>query len=174
MRVNLGNGVYKNITEVSKTLNIPPHTLRFWESKFPYLKPKKVGGSRFYTTNDILLIEQIQNYLKIKGYTIKGVLNIMRNMGVDAFRKGIDEEALTRNSVSEVLHSSSLDEKALTGNPVSEVLHSISLDSETPFPLPVNTPLQKVLSNIPVQNNEYIKELQNILLRLKRIRQTLA
>jgi len=77
---------YKNISEVAKTLNVKNHTLRFWEQKFPYFHPKKINGVRYYNEKDISYLKQIQVHLKEKGYTIKGVSNIIKTIGIDAFR----------------------------------------------------------------------------------------
>ena len=77
---------YKNISEVAKTLNIKNHTLRFWEKKFPYFHPKKINGVRYYSEKDISYLKQIQVHLKEKGYTIKGVSNIIKTIGIESFR----------------------------------------------------------------------------------------
>lgn len=64
---------YQTISEVSETLDIPAHVLRFWESKFSQLKPmKRSGGRRYYRQEDIALLELIKTLLYDEGYTIKG------------------------------------------------------------------------------------------------------
>lgn len=64
---------YKTIGEVAQDLKVPPHVLRFWENEFKQLKPnKRRGGRRFYSEDDIEVIETIRTLLHIKGYTIKG------------------------------------------------------------------------------------------------------
>ena len=64
---------YRTIGEVSEQLNIQPHVLRFWESKFKQIKPvKRRGGRRFYSESDVELIENIHILLHVKGFTIKG------------------------------------------------------------------------------------------------------
>jgi DNA-binding transcriptional MerR regulator len=64
---------YRTIGEVSEQLNIKPHVLRFWESKFKQIKPvKRRGGRRFYSESDVELIENIHILLHVKGFTIKG------------------------------------------------------------------------------------------------------
>ena len=71
---------YYTISNVSKKLNIPPHILRFWEKKFNFLKPKKSEtGRRYYSNQDILNLEIIQDLLYNKGYTITGAIKFMRN-----------------------------------------------------------------------------------------------
>ncbi|MGB1361554.1 MAG: MerR family transcriptional regulator [Alphaproteobacteria bacterium] len=78
---------YKTISEVASQIGVETHTLRFWEGKFPYLNPKKINGNRYYTKDDINYIGQIKNHLKDKGYTIKGVNTLIKDIGVDEFKK---------------------------------------------------------------------------------------
>ena len=73
---------YRTIAEVSDMLNVPAHVLRFWETQFQQIKPiKRVGGRRYYRTEDIDLITQIRDYLYKDGYTIKGVQKILKSSG---------------------------------------------------------------------------------------------
>ena len=64
---------FRNIGEVSAELGVRKHVLRFWEAKFPQLKPMKRGGGR--------------RYYRPAGYTIKGVQKILREGGVDDVKK---------------------------------------------------------------------------------------
>ena len=71
---------YYTISNVSKKLKIPPHVLRFWEKKFLFIKPKKSQtGRRYYSNQDIVKLEVIQDLLHNKGYTITGAINYMKN-----------------------------------------------------------------------------------------------
>lgn len=64
---------FKTISEVSALLNVPQHVLRFWESKFPRIKPLKMrGGRRYYRPQDIEILTTIKTLLYKQGYTIKG------------------------------------------------------------------------------------------------------
>ena len=70
---------FKNISEVAGELNLPQHVLRFWETKFPSIKPiKRGGGRRYYRPEDIGILRHIQNLLYDDGYTIKGVQKLLR------------------------------------------------------------------------------------------------
>lgn len=70
---------YRTISEVSETLGLPAHVLRFWESKFPQIQPmKRSGGRRFYRPQDIIFLERLQNLLHVQGYTIRGVQLLLR------------------------------------------------------------------------------------------------
>ncbi|HZH27199.1 MAG TPA: MerR family transcriptional regulator [Azospirillaceae bacterium] len=70
---------FRTISEVSAELNVPQHVLRFWETKFPQVKPlKRGGGRRYYRPEDVDLLRRIQNLLYQQGYTIKGVQRLLR------------------------------------------------------------------------------------------------
>jgi len=74
---------FRTISEVSSTLEVPPHVLRFWESKFTQIKPlKRGGGRRYYRPEDIDLLRNIRELLYIEGYTIKGVQKLLREGAV--------------------------------------------------------------------------------------------
>jgi DNA-binding transcriptional MerR regulator len=74
---------FRTIGEVAEDLELPPHVLRFWESKFPQLKPlKRGGGRRYYRPEDIVLLRQIRQCLYRDGYTIRGVQKLLREGGL--------------------------------------------------------------------------------------------
>lgn len=87
---------FRTISEVADDLHIPQHVLRFWESKFPQLKPlKRGGGRRYYRPEDITLLRKISELLYTQGYTIKGVQRLLRDGGFeDAAAGGTPELAL--------------------------------------------------------------------------------
>ena len=73
---------FRTISEVADELHIPQHVLRFWETKFPQVKPlKRGGGRRYYRPDDILLLRRVSDLLYIQGYTIKGVQRLLRDGG---------------------------------------------------------------------------------------------
>lgn len=73
---------FRTISEVADELHIPQHVLRFWEGRFPQIKPlKRGGGRRYYRPDDILLLRRISDLLYIQGYTIKGVQRLLREGG---------------------------------------------------------------------------------------------
>jgi len=75
---------FRTISEVSSDLDVPQHVLRFWEGKFPQLRPlKRGGGRRYYRPEDVELLRQIQNLLYGEGYTIKGVQRLLKDGKVD-------------------------------------------------------------------------------------------
>lgn len=70
---------FRTISEVSTELDVPQHVLRFWESKFPQIKPlKRGGGRRYYRPDDVELLRRIQVLLYKEGYTIKGVQRLLK------------------------------------------------------------------------------------------------
>jgi DNA-binding transcriptional MerR regulator len=74
---------FRTISEVADDLQIPQHVLRFWETKFPALKPlKRGGGRRYYRPEDIALLRRISDLLYTQGYTIKGVQRLLREGGL--------------------------------------------------------------------------------------------
>ena len=74
---------FRTISEVASELDVPPHVLRFWETKFAQIKPlKRGGGRRYYRPEDIDLLRGIRELLYTEGYTIKGVQKLLREGGV--------------------------------------------------------------------------------------------
>lgn len=74
---------FRTITEVAEWLDTPAHVLRFWESRFPQIKPvKRAGGRRYYRPIDMLLLGGIKRLLHEDGITIKGVQNLLREKGI--------------------------------------------------------------------------------------------
>lgn len=75
---------FRTIGEVAEELDIPKHVLRFWEGKFPQIRPmKRGGGRRYYRPEDTELLRGIRHLLHAEGYTIKGVQKILREQGID-------------------------------------------------------------------------------------------
>lgn len=64
---------FRTISEASKELNVKPHVLRFWETKFSQLRlVKTTGNRRYYREEDMLFLKEIKSLLYEKGFTIKG------------------------------------------------------------------------------------------------------
>jgi len=76
---------YRTISEVSEELDVPPHVLRFWETKFTQLKPMKRSGSRrYYKASDIDLLIRIRDLLYRDGFTIKGAQKALKEKKIEA------------------------------------------------------------------------------------------
>lgn len=82
LRSKKAPNAFRTISEVADELHIPQHVLRFWETKFPQVKPlKRGGGRRYYRPDDIQLLRRVSDLLYIQGYTIKGVQRLLRDGG---------------------------------------------------------------------------------------------
>ena len=73
---------FRTISEVADVLETPAHVLRFWESRFPQIKPvKRAGGRRYYRPTDVALLAGIKRLLHDEGLTLRGVQKILRDQG---------------------------------------------------------------------------------------------
>lgn len=89
-RARKSPSAFRTISEVATDLDVPQHVLRFWETKFPQLKPlKRGGGRRYYRPEDVQLLQRVRDLLYRDGYTIKGVQRLLR----DGTRETKTEEA---------------------------------------------------------------------------------
>ena len=80
---------FRTISEVADELHVPQHVLRFWETKFPQVRPlKRGGGRRYYRPEDVQLLRRVADLLYSQGYTIKGVQRLLREGG-GALRENI-------------------------------------------------------------------------------------
>jgi DNA-binding transcriptional MerR regulator len=90
-RARKSPNAFRTISEVAEDLHVPQHVLRFWETKFPQLKPlKRGGGRRYYRPEDITLLRRIGDLLYTQGYTIKGVQRLLREGGIEGMEAASD------------------------------------------------------------------------------------
>lgn len=74
---------FRTISEVADVLETPAHVLRFWETRFPQIKPvKRAGGRRYYRPADVALLAGIRHLLHAEGLTIRGAQKVLRDQGV--------------------------------------------------------------------------------------------
>ena len=74
---------FRTISEAASELGVPQHVLRFWETKFSFIRPmKRAGGRRFYRRQDIEVLRGVRTLLHDEGYTIKGVQRLHKEHGV--------------------------------------------------------------------------------------------
>jgi DNA-binding transcriptional MerR regulator len=99
---------FRTISEVAEDLDVPQHVLRFWETRFPQIKPlKRGGGRRYYRPDDVDLLRGIRELLYGRGYTIRGVQRILKQDGlrfVQAIGRGertIAQPSVAADDVSE-------------------------------------------------------------------------
>ncbi|GAC1572856.1 MAG: hypothetical protein NVS3B5_01990 [Sphingomicrobium sp.] len=71
-------GAFRTIGELSADLGVPQHILRYWETKFPQLRPlQRAGNRRYYRAEDVALARRIQQLLSQQGYTVRGVQQLL-------------------------------------------------------------------------------------------------
>ncbi|MCI0601033.1 MAG: MerR family transcriptional regulator [Beijerinckiaceae bacterium] len=84
-RMEKSADAFRTISEAADELDLPQHVLRFWETRFPQIKPlKRAGGRRYYRPRDIDVLRAIKRLLYGEGYTIRGVQRVLREQGAIA------------------------------------------------------------------------------------------
>jgi DNA-binding transcriptional MerR regulator len=74
---------FRTIREVAEAMELPQHVLRFWETRFPQIRPlKRAGGRRYYRPDDVERLKLIKRLLYDEGYTIRGVQKLFKEQGV--------------------------------------------------------------------------------------------
>ncbi len=78
-----GPNAFRTISEAADELGVPQHVLRFWETKFSFIRPmKRAGGRRFYRPQDVAVLNGVRTLLHSEGLTIKGVQKLHRDHGL--------------------------------------------------------------------------------------------
>ena len=109
MVVNKSKAAFRTIAEVAEELGVATHVLRFWETKFPQIKPmKRSGGRRYYRPDDVELVRRIPDFLYEKRYTIEGVQKLFKEKGV----KAILGEEIQKDFFEETADSVELNEES--------------------------------------------------------------
>jgi DNA-binding transcriptional MerR regulator len=71
-------GAFRTIGELSRETGLPQHILRYWETRFPELRPlQRAGNRRYYRPADVALVLRINSLLAQEGYTIRGVQKLL-------------------------------------------------------------------------------------------------
>lgn len=98
---------FRTIGEVAEDLDLPAHVLRFWETKFPQLKPlKRGGGRRYYRPEDIVLLRRIRQCLYQDGYTIRGVQKLLGEsptLDIEPAEAAAPDEAVSAATIAPTL-----------------------------------------------------------------------
>ncbi len=101
-RVEKSASAFRTISEVADELEVPQHVLRFWETKFPQVRPlKRGGGRRYYRPEDVELLRQIRSLLYHEGYTIKGVQRLMREGALKERVEALEGDTIDLSQLSE-------------------------------------------------------------------------
>jgi DNA-binding transcriptional MerR regulator len=78
-----GPDAFRTISEAAEDLGVPQHVLRFWETRFSFIRPmKRAGGRRFYRPQDLAILRGVRALLHDEGFTIKGVQKLHKDHGV--------------------------------------------------------------------------------------------
>lgn len=76
---------FRTIGELADELGLPQHILRYWETRFPQLRPlQRAGNRRYYRAEDVALAKRIHGLLNREGYTVKGVQKLLAAGGAVA------------------------------------------------------------------------------------------
>ncbi len=102
---------YRTIREVADSLDLPQHVLRFWETRFPQIRPlKRAGGRRYYRPEDIERLRLIKRLLYEEGYTIKGVQKLFKEQGIQALSVAIPPAESSGETAEAAAHTDSAED----------------------------------------------------------------
>jgi DNA-binding transcriptional MerR regulator len=83
-------GAFRTISEVAAELGLPQHILRYWETRFPQLRPlQRAGNRRYYRPADVALARRIDRLLNQEGYTMRGVQKLLAQGDDEAEQPGV-------------------------------------------------------------------------------------
>ncbi|WP_084582390.1 MerR family transcriptional regulator [Sphingomonas azotifigens] len=96
-------GALRTIGELAAEIGRPQHILRYWETRFPQLKPlTRAGNRRYYRPEDVALVRRIHHLLSQEGYTIRGVQRLLAEEKAARKGRGTELKAI-RDSLAEAL-----------------------------------------------------------------------
>jgi DNA-binding transcriptional MerR regulator len=109
-----GASAFRTIGELSRETGLPQHILRYWETRFPQLRPlQRAGRRRYYRPEDVALVLRINSMLNQEGYTIRGVQKLLsterkrapagESNGTGARPVGLDAIRAVRDSLAKAL-----------------------------------------------------------------------
>ena len=88
LALQIPDKMFFRVGEVSRLVGVPAYVLRFWETEFPALRPKKSGrGHRLYRRKEVALFLQIKELLYVKRFTIEGARNSLKLKAKPTARK---------------------------------------------------------------------------------------
>ncbi|WP_313536764.1 MerR family transcriptional regulator [Sphingomonas sp.] len=97
-------GALRTIGELAAEIGRPQHILRYWETRFPQLKPlTRAGNRRYYRPDDVALVRRIHHLLSEEGYTIRGVQKLLAEEKAARGRSKAAELQAIRDSLSDAL-----------------------------------------------------------------------
>ena len=103
------DGALRTIGEVSRETGVAQHVLRYWESRFPQLRPvQRAGNRRYYRAEDLTLIRRIDRLLNQQAYTVRGVQQLLDNEA----RAKDDPATMLRNIRDSLVEALAWDDRA--------------------------------------------------------------
>lgn len=122
---------YRTISEVAGSLGVPQHVLRFWETKFPAVKPLKRGGNRrYYRPEDIEVLQVIHKLLHVDGYTIKGAQKLLKERGVRALVEELLNEGAPETALENPTEEAPTEEAATEASPQTDAQAEAEAETE--------------------------------------------
>ena len=104
---------FRTIGELASDLGVPQHILRYWETRFPQLRPlQRAGNRRYYRPDDVALARRIHKLLNQDGYTIRGVQQLLKSGGAAPTEESGEDKRVAPAPVS-AHHSSTFPAAAL-------------------------------------------------------------
>lgn len=93
-RTDKARGAFRTIGEVSAETGLAQHILRYWETRFPQLRPvTRAGNRRYYRPEDVALVRRIDTLLNRQGYTIRGVQQLLARPSDEPAPPPVDDKA---------------------------------------------------------------------------------
>lgn len=74
---------FRGISVVAKDLDVEQHVLRFWEARFPQVRPVRRNGRRYYRPEDVALLKGIRELLHVQRLSIEGAQRVLRTKGIN-------------------------------------------------------------------------------------------
>jgi len=173
---------FRTISEAGEELELQPHVLRFWESKFPQIKPiKRGGGRRFYRPQDIEFLRGIKILLHDEKHPIKDVQKLIRVKGADRvveLGRSVERAAKPKDVEDTVLIPERIQKAKINIRPVEEEDEDERVVEFKPRPEPILEPQPEPEDNVMNLTDEYVEpepsvdraELEGALARLQSLR----
>jgi DNA-binding transcriptional MerR regulator len=114
--------LYFRIGDVSRLASIKPFVLRFWESEFPQLSPKKSGtGHRLYRRKDVEIVLEIKRLLYEERFTIEGARNYLQSKGISSTAVKAESKKKRRAAESQPAHQTELFESGIPQSTLEDI-----------------------------------------------------
>lgn len=114
-----GPNAFRTISEAAEEIGVPQHVLRFWETRFSFIRPmKRAGGRRFYRPQDIAVLKGVKALLYSRGFKIEGVQRLYREEGLKHLLAAGGQDADAVEFTAEDFHDPA--DAAAAATPVSD------------------------------------------------------